>query len=135
MKEAIIHPTHYKKSKYEVWDINIAFDLPYCLADAVKYIVRAGVKDKTKEVEDLQKAIAFIQREMERLRNNEYYGLSIVSNDELLRDVLADWKLNKYRGLALEEIFNTQKTSDISVRISKLFHAIGFLKTEYVNTL
>lgn len=36
--------------------------------NAVKYIVRAGKKNPGKEVEDLQKAVWYLNREIERLR-------------------------------------------------------------------
>ena len=36
--------------------------------NAIKYIARAGLKHKDKEVEDLQKAIWYIKREIQRIQ-------------------------------------------------------------------
>ena len=41
--------------------------LPYCRGAAIKYIFRAGIKDKATEIEDLRKARWMINRELRRL--------------------------------------------------------------------
>lgn len=56
------YPTHYTDGKIEVIDFIEDKGFPYHLGNAVKYISRAGKKDKTKTVEDLQKAIWYINR-------------------------------------------------------------------------
>ena len=48
--------------KIEVIDYIEDQKLPYHLGNAVKYISRAGKKDKDKTVEDLRKAVWYIQR-------------------------------------------------------------------------
>lgn len=42
-------PKHYKGHKFEVIDIIEDFDLDFCLANAVKYILRSAKKWDTKE--------------------------------------------------------------------------------------
>ena len=48
--------------------IRITEHMNFCLGNAVKYLFRAGVKDATKVVEDLRKAIWYIDREICRLK-------------------------------------------------------------------
>lgn len=62
-KEFVNHPAHYLKSSgHEVIDVIEAWDLDFCLGNAVKYIARAGKKDKDKREEDLRKAMWYIER-------------------------------------------------------------------------
>lgn len=61
--DTVNHPPHYQGKTYEVIDIIDDFDLSFCLGNAIKYILRAGKKNDRKE--DLQKAIWYIQREIE----------------------------------------------------------------------
>jgi len=44
--------------------------LSYCRGSAIKYIFRAGKKDKAKEIEDLKKARWMINHEIEMLEPN-----------------------------------------------------------------
>ena len=62
-EEYVNHPKHYlKTSGHEVIDVIEAWDLGFCLGNAIKYIARAGRKDKEKRQEDLRKAIWYIER-------------------------------------------------------------------------
>lgn len=56
------HPAHYNSGKIEVIDFLEDQNLPFHLANAVKYICRAGKKNPDKVAEDLQKAIWYINR-------------------------------------------------------------------------
>lgn len=69
-KELVNHPSHYNKGKYEVIDVIDDWKLGFCLGNAIKYLARAGVKDKNKYVEDLKKAIWYIKHEIEQHQNN-----------------------------------------------------------------
>lgn len=62
------HPSHYTDGKIEVIDFIEDKKLNFHRGNAVKYIARAGKKDKFKEVEDLEKAAWYINREIERLK-------------------------------------------------------------------
>lgn len=55
------NPPHYQGSSIEVIDIIEDFDLNFHLGNAIKYILRAGKKGK--KVEDLRKAIWYLERE------------------------------------------------------------------------
>lgn len=56
------NPSYYKDHSIEPIVAIEAWGLDFCLGNAVKYISRAGKKSKEKEIEDLQKAIWYIQR-------------------------------------------------------------------------
>ena len=56
-------PSHYKRGKIEIWDFIRDQDLNYHLGNAIKYICRAGHKDS--KVDDLKKAIHYLQNELE----------------------------------------------------------------------
>lgn len=61
------HPAHYTSGKIEVIDFIEDKELGFHLGNAVKYISRAGRKNPDKIVEDLQKAVWYINREIQRL--------------------------------------------------------------------
>ena len=59
------HPPHYTSHPSGVECIQITEHLSFCLGNAMKYIWRAGEKGgKEKMVEDLKKAIWYIEREL-----------------------------------------------------------------------
>lgn len=68
-------PAHYTDSKIEVIDYIEDKKLGFCLGNAVKYISRAGKKKDSgrsvidKEIEDLQKAIWYINRRIYELQD------------------------------------------------------------------
>jgi hypothetical protein len=66
--DPVSHPAHYTSGKIEVWDAIVDWRLDYLIGNAVKYLARAGRKDPTKEVEDLQKAKAYIDRKIAQLK-------------------------------------------------------------------
>ena len=67
--DSIAHPPHYCNSrKYEPWDVIVDWKLDYLTGNAVKYISRAGRKDPDKEVEDLNKAIAYLTKRISVIR-------------------------------------------------------------------
>ena len=59
------HPSHYNQGKIEVIEYIEDQQLGYHLGNAVKYISRAGKKNPEKIVEDLEKAIWYIRRQIE----------------------------------------------------------------------
>lgn len=73
MKNNVDHPDHYggKENPYEAIKVIESWDLGFCLGNAVKYISRAGKKDKSKAAEDLEKAIWYLQREIRKLHETE----------------------------------------------------------------
>lgn len=59
-----INPEHYAANGLEAIDVIDAFDLNFCLGNAIKYILRAGRKGGKDE--DLKKAVWYLQREIEK---------------------------------------------------------------------
>jgi hypothetical protein len=71
-KEMVNNPVHYggKDNTYEVIKVIDAWELGFSLGNTVKYISRAGKKDKGKELEDLKKALWYLQHHIETLEKN-----------------------------------------------------------------
>ena len=65
------HPAHYNTGNIEVIDYILDKQLDFCLGNAVKYISRAGKKDPNKTIEDLEKAIWYINREILLLKDEK----------------------------------------------------------------
>ena len=69
-KEMVNHPKHYggENNVYEAIKVIEAWDLDFCLGNAVKYISRAGKKDPAKELEDLNKAVWYLNRRIQQIQ-------------------------------------------------------------------
>ena len=68
-KEEVNHPDHYLQSTgFEVIDVIEAWDLNFCLGNAVKYVARAGIKNPEKKKQDLEKAVWYIERVISSLK-------------------------------------------------------------------
>ena len=65
------HPSHYTSGQIEVIDFIEDKDLGFHLGNAVKYIRRAGRKNPDKTIEDLRKAVWYINRQIQRLEREE----------------------------------------------------------------
>ena len=67
--ERVNHPTHYggEGNTYEAIKVIEAWDLGFNLGNTVKYISRAG--KKLDILEDLEKASWYINREINKLKN------------------------------------------------------------------
>ena len=76
MSDAVNHPSHY--TQYPVEVIELTEHMNFCRGNAVKYIARAGYKGETlhKEIEDLEKAKWYIEREIDRLKKKNQYAIS-----------------------------------------------------------
>lgn len=67
MNNNVNHPAHYNTSDIEVIDAIEAWELGFCLGNAVKYIARADHKGQP--VEDLRKAVWYLRREIANREN------------------------------------------------------------------
>ena len=67
--EQVNHPTHYggEENVYESIKVIDAWDLGFSLGNTVKYISRAGKKESDKELQDLKKALWYLQHHIEQL--------------------------------------------------------------------
>ena len=66
MEEQVNHPAHYVKG-IEPIDIIESWDLNFSLGNAIKYILRSPYKGE--QIEDLEKARWYIDREINRLKD------------------------------------------------------------------
>ena len=64
--DSINHPAHYTSHPSGVEVIQITEHMNFCLGNAVKYILRAGLKSPD-PIEDLRKSRWYIDREIARL--------------------------------------------------------------------
>ena len=65
MNDPVNHPRHYTSHPSGIEVIQITEHMNFCFGNAVKYILRAGLKDNA--VQDLRKAIWYLNREIQRL--------------------------------------------------------------------
>ena len=75
--DSVESPSHYTDTNIEVIDYIEDKNLGFCLGNAVKYISRAGRKQdyagqnmNEKEIEDLKKAIWYINRRIIEIEND-----------------------------------------------------------------
>ena len=67
--KAVRHPSHYGGDvPHEVIKCLSAWGLSFVRGNVVKYVSRAGKKDPSKELEDLEKARFYLEWEIERLK-------------------------------------------------------------------
>ena len=64
-------PDHYQLGKIEVWDFIVDQDMGYLLGNVIKYVCRAGAKPGESREDDLLKAIAYLNRELQNVRASE----------------------------------------------------------------
>ena len=70
-------PTHYTRGNIEVWTFVRDQGLNYFRGNAIKYICRAGFKSPHTEIEDLKKAIHYLENELQHtLSQPEFTGTS-----------------------------------------------------------
>ncbi len=65
--DPVNHPSHYTDGQIEVIDFINDKKLNFNRGNAIKYTARAGKKDPNKEIEDLKKAVFYLQDEIKRL--------------------------------------------------------------------
>ena len=68
MEEQVNHPSHYVKG-IEPIEVIESWDLNFSLGNAIKYILRSPYKGN--QIEDLEKARWYIDREINRLKDKE----------------------------------------------------------------
>lgn len=77
-EDNVNHPKHYTQHPSGVECIEITQHYNFCVGNAIKYLWRAGLKteanldSKAKQIEDLNKAIWYISREIKNLESGVY---------------------------------------------------------------
>ena len=68
VNDPVNHPSHY--THYQGLEIiDLTEQMNFNKGNAVKYIARAGLKNPDTEIQDLEKAVWYIQREIDRITN------------------------------------------------------------------
>jgi hypothetical protein len=73
-KEMVNHPDHYqfgKENTYEVIKVIEALEMDFHLGNTFKYIARAGKKGTDKEIQDLKKALWYLERKIQLLESQK----------------------------------------------------------------
>ena len=70
--EQVNHPSHYggENNPYEAIKVIDSWDLGFSLGNTVKYISRAGKKGKDKELEDLRKALWYLEHHIKTIEKD-----------------------------------------------------------------
>ena len=63
-KDTVNHPPHYTAHPSKIECIQITEHMNFCLGNAIKYLWRADLKHDA--IEDLKKAVWYVNREIER---------------------------------------------------------------------
>lgn len=71
MGDSVNHPEHYNSHPSGVECITIVEYMSFNLGNAIKYLWRAGLKGGVPKVEDLRKAVWYIEREIGRLESKK----------------------------------------------------------------
>lgn len=69
--DPVNHPKHYTSDPSGVECIQITRHRNFNVGNAIKYLWRAGLKDDTRHIEDLRKAVWYIEDEIARLETIE----------------------------------------------------------------
>ncbi|NOG73748.1 DUF3310 domain-containing protein [Roseicella sp. DB1501] len=68
MQDEVNHPKHYTSDPSGIECITVVRHRSFNVGNAIKYLWRAGLKDEAKTIQDLRKAIFYINDEIERLK-------------------------------------------------------------------
>lgn len=74
--DSVNHPAHYTSHPSGIECIDVTCYYDFCIGNAIKYLWRAGLKseqgmsDKEKHIQDLEKAIWYIQKEIKLLKTS-----------------------------------------------------------------
>lgn len=94
MKDNVNHPQHYTSHPSGIECIQISSHYDFCVGNAIKYLWRAGLKkdaslqDKQKEIEDLEKAVWYINYKIKMLRNESQNNNNMQGTPRLRKDHL-----------------------------------------------
>jgi len=132
-EEQVNHPAHYggADNPYEAIKVIESWRLGFCLGNAVKYLSRAGKKDRTKFIEDMEKAVWYIARELAKAPIQHHASLMGFATDYTPLRVAASWDIGVNLAAAVCDIARSELLRQQSVewKIS-LEDAITAIQTE-----
>ena len=70
MTDLVNHPPHYEEQAIKLEPIDFCERLPFCEGNALKYCFRAGHKNGASELQDLKKALWYLNRSEDVLNEN-----------------------------------------------------------------
>lgn len=77
-QDKVNHPKHYTSHPSGVECIEVTQHYNFCIGNAIKYLWRAGIKNEVgynataKEIEDLEKAIWYINKHISNIKSGVY---------------------------------------------------------------
>ena len=74
MAKSTLSPPYYQRGSIQVWDFIRDQGLSFHLGNVIKYVCRAGHKQD--KIEDLEKAIVYLQNELEHAKRQNSPGQS-----------------------------------------------------------
>lgn len=101
MNSTVNHPGWYASGRIEVIEAIEDWKLDFALANTVKYVARAGKKDPSREIEDLEKAAWYLARKIERLKAEKEGRQVVRPNDMHPRSELSE----KSYALSVPDVF------------------------------
>jgi len=69
--DAVNYPAHYTSDPSGIEAIQITRHRNFNIGNAIKYLWRAGLKDDNKHIQDLRKAVWYIEDEIRRLEETK----------------------------------------------------------------
>lgn len=124
--EAVNHPQHYGgDTVYETIKVIRAWGLDFTLGNAIKYISRAGKKPGATALEDLKKAVWYLQNEINALEPPQAQATPLgdpllLSTGERMADAAPTWDV--VITPAQKEILTTDRWAEDSIEIRGPFN-------------
>lgn len=72
--DPVNHPAHYTSHPSGIECIQVTEHFNFCIGNAIKYLWRNGLKDGNSNVQDLKKAVWYINREIQTLDTQSKTG-------------------------------------------------------------
>ena len=71
MKDNVNHPSHYTSHPSGVECIQITEHYGFCIGHCIKYLWRSGLKEGNSDIQDLEKAMWYLKREIDSRKSKE----------------------------------------------------------------
>lgn len=72
--DPVSHPKHYTNHPSGIECIQVTEHFNFCIGNAIKYLWRNGLKDGNSNIQDLKKAVWYINREIQTLDTQSKTG-------------------------------------------------------------
>ena len=116
MRELVHHPLHYNEHPSGIECIEVIEHMGFCLGNAVKYIWRADLKENA--IQDLEKAIFYINREIDRRKDEARSEEESPREPDFNEHIKSDWAI----GTAEQDVQAYNQEGSVSDSEHKLQH-------------